>query len=766
MINHLFAMKRLVVLSTGALMVMPMFFSSADVFAATGTQASTTKITQAQAQAIATRLLSIPSSYQMTQGMLQTDVTGQPAYFLNYAYPPTTSAVNGQQNWINVVINAKTGLIESYNTQAPNSAFVFPLPVSLAKATILAKQWAQKLYPNQVSQTQMEIPQTAQGALTGPTTYTFDFERMVHNIPAPFNGFSLQITSNGTLISVNDTWSAISFPLPKHVLSSSAVNALYVKALGLSLGYENVWQPGAQYIEKLGYQPSVSPAVNSWWNVPFSMNGPGYPVLDASTGALLGDQGVSSPVVRPTVPTPVKPGGPSVLPGSQKVNWSKDQALQAAQQMLSIDQTDRLESSSASHVQPSGDLQYTFTWAKVKGSASLTASATVDATDGMVLNANNFMTDPKNYKLDLFHPKISAVQAVQDAKQFVIMNFPQDTGALALVSNANAGAKGLAEVMYQLVPIVHGLPVSSGIGNITLNPVTGLVQSFYWNSSVPLTTLPTPAHAISLSLAQALWLQKYPMNLEYLLTQPQTGGDHASAHVVLVYASASPVNGTVLDALTQQFINTYNYQQTVPYVGRVKDIQGVTGATQLQFLANLGFLPVDQHGDVHPQQVMTRADFVQTLVNALGVSGMSTPLTTAMMKSMQDISTKSAAYPLIADAYGHGWLIPGQLFAPNRPATREFAALTIARALGFTALINKPALFQLSVHDAASLSGNVRRAAAIMLATGMMSPIHGNFDGTAGLTRSQAAVAIVQAAVVESVDSTVGLGAMQGNMPG
>ena len=228
------AVTALLVGLTTSLLVLPQ-----SVFAAT--KPADPALTMQEAMQKVEATFAIPLTYQLNSESYDTtwNQTNQSVYSFNFVQQGN---VNGSQNSINVTVDANSGVTLNYDRYSGNSQkFVFPVPVSAKQAQALAIEWAKKLYPAQYPSVHLEPRMAQQGSLLQSTSYSFNFERMVHGIPAPFNGLTITIDGNGHLTSASETWSSMSFPSGSATISDVQANEIYRKTLGLHLEYTQQW---------------------------------------------------------------------------------------------------------------------------------------------------------------------------------------------------------------------------------------------------------------------------------------------------------------------------------------------------------------------------------------------------------------------------------------------------------------------------------------------------------------------------------------------
>ncbi len=722
----------------------------------------TGQLSMKQALAQVRSEFAIPKSYELTQESYQNNTVSNgpqstPTYSLSFQYPAGSATENYQglpPITISVTINAKTGAVQNYYRSVPyTAAFTFPPAVSTSQAETIAKKWAQKLYPTEYASVRLQpsFYGVYQSTLTQPIGYSFTFERYVNGIAAPFDGFTIQVGQHGNLSGVNGNWTqGISFSAPSSALSMSKITNIYKAHMNLYLNYQPTWVAGINPLINLEYQQYIPVGVSSNWNLQFdpeAYQGAGFPVFDATTGLPLASDGKTLQLTKYPMPVIVSPGGPMSLTAT-KVNWTQSQAIANVEKMLHILSTYKVSSVSETQNMPQGDTIYDITWT-LKGRGQFSAS--VDATTGTLNSFNAPIVDPLAYKKGITSPQFTAAQAFSTANNFVKQAFPHATGALGLVPQGPAYFQKKAPTSFEVVPIVHGVPYGNGIASINLDQ-RGQIQNYYYNP-VDLSRLPNVSEAMSMGQALTEWAQHTPLKLSYLITQPSSST--SSPRVVLAYVPQGTMYGESLNAITHVFNTGMQNGTITPYSGSIKDLGDASGARQIKLLVRHVLVQVDSNGDVHPNRVMTRAEFVSLVASSLNFGGIIEPFSSAMKASMSGISSQSPAYPTIQSAYERGWVLPGKPFDPSAPATRDFAAQVLARALGYISLIEAPALIHLTTADANEIPSSHRAADAIALALGMLSPVSGNFDPNGQVTLNDAAIAVVKMAVAYSTDGSI-----------
>lgn len=719
--------------------------------AASTSSSVTRKITTAQAEAIARKTFSIPSSYTVANESYQN--SGQSQTHPTESFSFQSSDTSQPTDTIFVTIDAVTGLVTDYSHYSPNLSFEFPVPVSQAKAQSLAQTWAQKLFPSQLAQVQMNVRPFQSSNLRTPASYEFDFERTVGGLPAAFNGFSIVIDENGQLQSVHDAWTDVNFPSPTPTVPVAAATRTFNTALGLHLEYDSVYNADGASSIALEYVPSQTSQQDGWdQSFESTQNNPGI-AIDALTGKWLHPDGTSQSVSAYQTVQPIDPAADQHPFTEKAVNWDEATALAYAEKMLGSSGKLMTENE---WIGPSGDTTWNFTFANpsnTKTSAAGTLDIGVDATYGYVSSYSD--NEPASTDGTFTPAHVLSPTALQtDATNIVRRVYSGHLGNVALIPQGSSpGAPNSTTTTFTLAPLVNGVIDETSGGNLTLNTATGQLLYLNLGSTANNMTYPSPSGAVSLMKANAAYDASTPLTLEYLMTQPTQGdtpsSGEAAPKIQLAYVPESTSNQSMyFDAIQGAFVpnDVYDFQ---PYTGTLADTSSDAAAAQLQLLAERGLIAVDANGNVRPDSTLTTQTFVKLVMDALGTVdryNQQQASTASIAKAVQGVSSTSPAYRELVTAYELGWLDKNQPLDPTATVTRDVAAHIFAEALGYDALLSKPTLFQLDASDSSSISATNLAADAIAVTLGILSLNDGAFDGTKPLTLSQAAQGVVQVA--------------------
>jgi hypothetical protein len=712
-----------------------------------------------QAEQIAVSTLQIPANFTLQNESYTTnndDVASQ-VYLFNFSNSDPTHP----NDWMSISVDANSGRILNFNRPPSDTHFVFPVPTSASEAKAIAERWAQTLYPDQYKQVK-ELPLAAQvGSLTGPTSYTFNFERVVNGIPAPFDGFWITIDQRGHLTSVFDHWTNADFPNPDKVIPKEKASDLYSSKLDLHLVYRQVWKSDTKPSTELLYTQGSTPF--SFWGTSFGNTSIMSPVLDAQTGDVIDPTGAVQPSTPYQLPKVLDPNGPTLSGGFPKVNWDESKSLAFAKAAIGISDADKLINVNEWQDQLNG-VTWNFMW-KTADNSQINVS--VNATYGVITNYSKFNVGPinpgKGAPSTPTSSQITQDQINQTVTNFARKLFPNATGSIAVYPTPGMQGNGGLQTSFQILPIVHGVPNEANQGNINVNPATGEIQDMWFGMNQGQDeALPDPKSAISVEQAKKKWIQSRPLTLVYLMTQPMgdvgvwngkgVSSSTPSRKIVLAYAPLTTQGyGDTFNAVTGDFESPLT---PVPFTGNIRDLDGVAAAPQIQLLVNRALVNVDANGDVHPNKAMTNAEFVKLVVDALGQQYRYDPKMAAQSQAIKVLLSRipkdSPVYQEVAVAYQLGWLNVNEPFNPNDLVTRSQAAKILVRALGYGPLLTIPDAFQSSAKDANAMAKDEFAAAALSAALGIFPLVDGNFLPKANVTLADAAVAVVQTANIFS----------------
>lgn len=170
------------------------------------------------------------------------------------------------------------------------------------------------------------------------------------------------------------------------------------------------------------------------------------------------------------------------------------------------------------------------------------------------------------------------------------------------------------------------------------------------------------------------------------------------------------------------------------------DLQGHWAAKSLQSLAAKGWMQGYKDGNMRPERAVSRAEFVATLIRALGTTG-----DESLSTSFTDMKGHWAGSAVDA-AYRQGWIqgLTAQTFGPNESLTREQAMVILSHAIQNQTSISSPTGLQ-SYKDDQQIASWASTAFEKAIGSGWIS---GYPDGTlkpkAAISRGEMAELLVR----------------------
>lgn len=735
------------------------------VAASTSATKTKTQLTSAEAVSIVNKLFpQLAKTNASPQAMLQTDPMDSSRFvyqiFWNQFRGGQHGGPNVAQNFAGASLDANTGQLLTYNSQS--NSWLPSAAVKAATAAKIAQAWVKKLAP-------LQAPEVSMVPSSGPsgTGYNYLFVRKVNGVWAPFDEIAVQLDAAGNLLNYNFSWHHATFPkVPTAILGLANATATYQQALHLQLQYQTVYSQYGPEKTRLVYTPLNSPNLSPFYN--------GLPLIDALTGKTLmpdgqpvsgqakqggasaastsGTGAASNPSSTSgsgsansgaaSNLTPLVANGPVKWPVPAKQPFTKSELEQQIRSQLGLTGADWVLGGASQSMNSNGFLsahpswQFNFTNQQTHEQLYIG----IDATDGVIFqyNQNSPSVSPTGTQGTTNPVTLpSQSQLQQTADQFVEKVFPNLTGAITADPSSQVyGAPGQVFESYSFV--IDGVPLSAM--QVALNSVTGQVQSYFLNAD-PSASYPSPRFAISVQNAVNTYLQRDPVELQYMLPEQQKPGSPQvsyGANAQLVYSGAPMPNGIgTLNALTGQWANLGLPGFTGP------NPSGLASGTMLdRALAELQSHGVIQAGDgkVSASAVITRAQFVAWLARAYNMNiGTSNP------PQFPDVPSSNPYSSEISEAIMQGWLPLGTAFHPNAPLTQLQAADWLVKWLGWYGVAANPSLFKLPYSNVNEIPTVDRGAVTIAVEDGMLSLQKGKFNANASMTQGEAALAIVHA---------------------
>ncbi|MBE6658430.1 MAG: hypothetical protein E7604_08295 [Ruminococcaceae bacterium] len=166
------------------------------------------------------------------------------------------------------------------------------------------------------------------------------------------------------------------------------------------------------------------------------------------------------------------------------------------------------------------------------------------------------------------------------------------------------------------------------------------------------------------------------------------------------------------------------------------DLKNSTAQTAVQALAARGIINGCDDGQFHPEQNLTRAQFAQILSGALSL-----PMEAVTI--FPDVKESDWFYPAVATAARVGLILgtASGTYEPNRPITRQEAALILSRAAALCGIFPDQTA-ALHAADAAQVADWAYDAAAFCVKRGYLTKTNNRITPTTAITRGDTANAV------------------------
>lgn len=735
-----------------------------------------------QATAIAEKLFSIPAADSQVNVQTEVNFLGGSGtvYVVNFMHPLRGALGGGGGGGsVDVILDAKTGTVLNYSEYPQNSIWDYTQTtgLSFAKGLSIARVWLAKLDPHAASLTETRSnPFMGLGAGAGQM---YTFERSVSGIPVPFQAASVSIGPSGELVSYSAQWQTATFPDPAYPLwTAQAALPVYLRGLALHLAYAQLFEPALSPSVLLTYQPTVS----ALGDLPFVF-GDGLfgevPWIDAHTGQQLNVFGQPVTSVPTASVTPLVPGGQDQMPGDFKDPISQSEAIAYARSVVTIPKGATMSEGNLNETMTAGfagpaESVWSLNWNDSQTGQNY--SVTINSANGMLeqyfvssdvgaagfamagtLSGSGTASGTASAGSNKKPALLTTAQGQQVANQFVKRAYPTLSGALAAqpiqTGPQEQGPQGMVQT-YVFTLLVHGILAEDQSVVVGVDMSTGQVLQCA-NQTGAAVKYPSPSGAVSLASAEQAYAKAAQLQLTYVLpviptpsgaaSEGYSGGFpqiHYNPRAVLVFAPSHPAGQGMYNAETGQWV------PEVPTVlsQTPSDIKGHYGEAAMKILLAQNLLPMTG-GLVHPNQLMTRGEFVQILINARGEFGGGSGNLTA---PYEDVPTTSPYYTAVEQAQVDGLLPAARDFYPNAPITRDAAAAILVNFLGWGNMAQQQSLFKLPFSDASSIPAAYKGDAAIANAYHMIPSEDGKWDPTASLTVAEASVAIVRTMQLET----------------
>jgi Zn-dependent metalloprotease len=665
------------------------------------------KISREEAIAIAEKVMTPPSGFEGPEATFQRSWRGgneHPTWEVSWR-----SSGRDFRN-VRVTIDAMTGeLLEFNRWDASDMSAPFPPKVTYEEAVKIAQDQVGKLFGSKAAFEYAEDGGEWGKVVRGPSdSYHVSFRRLVNGVPVMSQGVQVQINGNGELVYLNsDSGQNIQYQDPSGVIPQGDFHQKVDEQMRMKLAYVTIRPdnpgiasaPGEKPKEeiRLGYIPAI-------WNS----------IFDAKTGTAVDYLGRTVTLPEPSD----QPLGEKQASTSPKRNApvTEKEVLDILKREYRIPEEVELSNIRKSEGwwntdKPVWQVQMEYSTAN---SSTGWPGAVIEAETGKVLE---FRVSPylyEKYRRDAEEGK--------EASKFPVSEEKAKETALAFVKEQNADKldqlfwsseqldkRRADEPVYsfQFERRVNGVPVSDQYVQVGVSAEDGTVVEYAlrWNEEA---AFPEVKGTIDALQAKETYLKGAEYQLRYILTSDpylkRSGSQPTEAK--LVYELQLPWTGLAyIDAETGE-MKDWSGADAKPKQtesdSEPSDIKGHDAENELSYMVKLKAIR-PQDGLVHPDQIVSRGEFLNMFLTAAGTYGDPTMYRDSfgdIKPSFDDVDKDSPYFSAVELAVRDNLLDPSdKTFEPDRPITREEAAKLLVTALGYQKLAEHEKLYQLPFVD-------------------------------------------------------------------
>jgi hypothetical protein len=621
------------------------------------------------------------------------------------------------------------------NTTQPESGFSLP-KVSYSEAKEIAQQLIQKILPTRIGELELIPEDTGIISLNnyGPITYSFQWKRMVNEIPFPSNFVSVQVNATeGQVTSYNFNWSAESLPSAQGLIGEDKARQSFTQSKMLELQYyvPPMMRPlsttsTTEAQARLVYQLSTlsnNGTIDALTGEPVKLEDGQWLAGEGGAYDRAGYGGESKNAVQQ----------PALTPEEQKEidqneqDISQEQAVEAVKKWVTIPDSLTLRNVSLGLNGNFGQNRvWTLDWNSDQPNQDGVQYiyAQVDAVTGELVSFN---TSPRISMGSEQKTPIDRATAQQLAEDFLNKILPQRFQSVKLIENSNRIYKGinegasLQEFNYQRVE--KGVLFPNNGMNVMIDALSKTIISYNLNWGT--LEFPDPSEGMAQSVAETEFLKARPLELKYV----QKYNPNGLGEIRLVYQPSMEnvlARSNVMDAKTGQFLDWQGQvlaDQPRPYY--FKDITGNFAEKEISLLGRAGIF--GENGDqFKPNDNLTMASILKAMIIAQNGIWQNT--------NLKDDELMQKAKEL-------GWL--NEEVSPMSVVSREQMAKLQIRLLKLETVAQLPNLFQSPYGDIQSDSPAVGYT-ALVKGLGLMKIDGANFEPGKALTRAEGAYALMK----------------------
>jgi hypothetical protein len=717
------------------------------------------KITKDQAIELAKKTVAIPDGYTLQNVNLYSGYMQQgPVWNLNYVKKQGDQYLGNET----IQIHGITGKLVGYNlyNNDPSYKPSFPPKVDYQGAKDIAAKWLAQVNPEAAAQTKYNDSneRMAKPPLRGAVQYELRYDRVVNGIPFPQNFVSVTVNGDGDVVGYNANWTdGLTFDDPKGVIGAEAALEKLHELTEPTLAYITPYQ-GKQRKPILVYNMDVFP-------------------LDAKSGSVYTGGGIQ-PDLKPNVtPLTEKPLGE--IPAAT-LNLTKDEAIAKVTAAFKLPDGVKLQDASYSEnvddVSGKTVSSWNIRWSSYVNEADAKLGkqpgnevfATVNAKTGEIMSFNQYESGQPS---DSYEVKVKQEDAQATAIDLVKKMLPGYTDQLVL-QNVPSGqvipldiVKRSRGYTFTFSRYIDGVRAGYDSVNVTVDAATGSIRNFSVNFSQQDYPAQKP-QAIDAAKAEDLLFSTYDLQLQYVNNAYQPpywamgpygdayamklklaaasgedlGAKDTAAH--LVYALVPKyTNGPqfMLNAVTGGWISPDNGEPVTLEKVKVTDIDGHWAQKELQLMLDYQALDV-KDGKVNPDAAITKGELIKMLVISINGGNYGIQYSAGKAASFADVKNDSPYFAYVERAVDLRILDRTESnFNPDATITREDMAQLIVRALGYSKLAERDAIFAKPFADEAGLKHPGDDA--IVVGLGIMTAEDGSFHPAQTVTKAQAATA-------------------------
>lgn len=645
---------------------------------------------------------------------------------------------HGEEGEMSIQVDATTGdiLRMSHYPQRRGDAVKLP-KLSYKEAKEAADRLVQKLQPERVSELVLqEDPSKPSLDVNpwGPPSYGFRYQRTVEGIPFPENGVSITVNGDtGEILSYSFNWYKKELEVPDKLLSAKEAQQIFQREFPLELMYfrtnpeDKKGEPSIKLVFKLRHPELVRIDPSSGEILEPEVR---YRIYPADGLAMAEQAADAAPKVELT-PEEIK----EVT--KMKDLIAKEKAIAIASDVLQLSKDYQLESSGLVRLWDEPErVIWQLSWqARKDQDYRGYASATIDGQTGELLSFSHYRYDDDGKK----EPVYNFDRCKELAWEMLTRLQPEKAKEVRYYeSKFHQVPENARSYRFVYERVVNGIPFPQNGFQITVNAVTGQVESYNLNWSKG--EFPDVSTVVDETLATQWYSKEVPLKLEFVTSyDSQTGEPRAQ----LLYHLAN-VPYTMLDGVSGMPLNWRGepFEATKPAV--FSDIENHPARSAIELLAAAGIIEGSPDGKFHPNGAITQGELAKILAKLDSKGQPIVPLPMPRVEFNPD-----AWYTTwITDVLQKGLLKPDEV-DPEGTVSKEFLAATLIRYIGLEKAAMLSDVYKIPFADGQEITE--KYIGHVVLADGLkiVPSIDGKFLPKNNVTKGEAAIAIVKALQLE-----------------